>query len=235
MLANCLLFAAGAVHGPPGFESAAAIAIAAVSVLFWNHLSDRELIRACADGQGDQNSVWSEFIRRFDAWIVHCVQVYCQRWHFDSVDQKRLLDDLAQDVYLRLLSHDRKALRRFKGKGANEFRAYLKVVTRTVVLNHFEKNRRVYDTPAGSGQVEWESHGESPEDVLRWYWELVMRRLRGVESDRNLLVFALNRIEDLSPETIARLPGIDLTPSGVESVIYRILERFASGRPKSAR
>lgn len=204
------------------------MSLAILAAFFAVDLTDREIIRACAEAKADQDALWQEFVRRFDPWIVRCVRSYSRRWTFHSIDQDRLLKDLIQDVYVRLLAHDRKALRRFKGKSGNEFRAYLKVVARTVVLNHFDKNRRQYDSSVSNEMGELVMSGEGPEEILKWSWEHITARLRGLEKDRNIVVFALNRIEDLSPQTISKLPGIDLSPSGVETVVSRVAQHFRS-------
>ena len=59
-----------------------------------------------------------------------------------SADQA-MLEDLVQDVYVRLCDGNYKALRGLRGAHANSFHAYVGAIASGVVIDHFRKSLRV--------------------------------------------------------------------------------------------
>ncbi len=91
----------------------------------WPEIPDRELIDLCL--RRDE-AAWREFLRRFQPIILGVANNTFRYWEHESQMETRL-EDFLQEVLLKLLADDMRALRHFKWTHENAFRAFLKVVT----------------------------------------------------------------------------------------------------------
>ena len=192
-------------------------------------LSTEELILRCIQ-HGDE-SVWEEFAERFRGPIAKSVFRTAARY---GGNNRSTVDDLIQETYLKLCSDDFRILRNFQHLHAQGFTAFLQVVAANITRDYF---RSLHTTRHGGTLLEPLTDDEpaaTPED-RDWSASTMERQVllaevarhldtcvTGPDRQRSVQVFWLYYRTGLSARAIADLPGIDLSPKGVESLILRV-------------
>jgi len=194
-------------------------------------LSTEELLRKCAN-TGDEAS-WEEFVRRFHRLIATIALRVARRWGEFS---PQVIDDLVQEVYLKLCADRFRMLRSFNAHHPDAFYGYLKVVTTNLVLDHFKVSHSIKrgsgtvavaadpqisgrpDTIAAIGVAETSER----KILMREVDALINRLAAGPHLGRDRTVFWLYYRIGLTANAIAALPSIGLTMKGVESTILRL-------------
>lgn len=103
-------------------------------------LSHVDLVHACASARNEP--AWDEFVARYNRFICLAVlRAYCQRGgrRYGSVDVD-VVNDLVQDVYLKLFGNSRGALRGFRGENDAAVFVYVGRVAISVVIDHLRRN-----------------------------------------------------------------------------------------------
>jgi RNA polymerase sigma-70 factor, ECF subfamily len=144
-----------------------------------------------------------------------------------------IVDDIVQEVFLKLCEQERRILREFRPRGENSFLALLRVVAASVANDYF---RRHYSEKRG-GKVVTMVLDEGPSTIVPLAAEKdadVQRAVLFSELDHKLrdapsqtamrdrTIFWLYYLQGLTADEIAALPGSDLSPKGVESALRRI-------------
>jgi RNA polymerase sigma-70 factor, ECF subfamily len=194
-------------------------------------ISIEELVRRCAASRSPE--AWEEFVRRFHRLIATVILRTAGRLGDAS---KQTVDDLLQETYLKLCADNFRILRSFQQQHPDAFTGYVKVLTANVVRDHFKS---AHTQKRGAGQLEQieedfippaaDDSAGSPESIERAVLiEEITRHLdlalalAGPDHDRNRRIFWLHYRAGLSARAIADLPGIRLTPKGVESILSRL-------------
>src|SRR5438477_11792828 len=99
-------------------------------------LSAVDLILRC--GTDDDPAVWSEFILRFHRRILLYVLRELRSFGL-SIDEPDTVSDLTQEVYLRLLTNDRRALREFRGENEYAVLSYLACIVHSVIFDQVRR------------------------------------------------------------------------------------------------
>ncbi|MFQ5793156.1 MAG: RNA polymerase sigma factor, partial [Acidobacteriota bacterium] len=199
---------------------------------------------------GPDDLAWPEFFSRFGSRIRLVIYrtLHNEAQRSSGLDVGHLADaveELAQEVFVRLLEGNRRALASFQGRNENSIYTYLRAIAVNLVRDHFKKLRSKKAPPAAvsfseplrtaEGPVEAVTLGDSlatpgpdPEEVTR-ATELrgriavaVDRASSGSSTARDRLIFRLYFEEGLKVDEIAAYPGIRLSSSGVEKRIRRI-------------
>lgn len=194
-------------------------------------LSAQELVSYCLDSQDE--AAWTEFVRRFQPHIARVVYKCVSRRERLKPD---LVDDLAQETFLKLCANNFKALRGFDFQHDNAFFGFLKVVASHVVEDYFRK--KLAEKHGGRLEevdiedvriaVSFRPHSAHPaEDAI--LMAQIDRCLAKLASDQNFTrdyaIFWLYYRQGLTANAISQLPGITLGVKGVESTLLR-LTRF---------
>lgn len=202
------------------------------------------LVKDC--GLSTDPAAWTEFVDAFNRRIVAAViRERRQRGLSSEPTAADAVSDLVQDVYLRLLVNDRRALRDFRGETELSVYAYLARIVRAAVGDRTRRDssqkRHAQTVPLDAG-VDGEgstplsellaaSEVSSPELQMRE--RAVPGRLRALlagggvpNPERDALVFELHVLEGLSAREIAGIPALDLSLSAVEGVLRRTRERL---------
>jgi RNA polymerase sigma-70 factor, ECF subfamily len=192
-------------------------------------LSIENLVRRCATSPSPE--AWQEFVRRFHRLIATVTLRTAGRLG-DATRQT--VDDLIQETYLKLCADDFRILRTFEQQHPDAFTGYVKVLTANVVRDHFKSIRT---QKRGAGQlapidedflpIAADDIAGSPQSIERAVLiQEVTRQLNlclaGPDRDRNRRIFWLHYRAGLSARAIAGLPGIRLSPKGVESILMRL-------------
>lgn len=204
-------------------------------------LSAPDLVRECGLKLTDC-ALWMKFQERFQG-LIFLYLMRSLRLQSIEKDVSGIVPDLAQEVYLRLVQHDGRILRSFRGTTEFSVMALLARISATVVWDH---QRRIATEKRGTGQVipidaakaaeyTGKAPPESPEfdpnalsSILSW---IDVERI--VEGDpdqknahRNALIFKLHYVDGFSSTEIAHFPGFELSKSGVDTILSRLRKRI---------
>ena len=162
-------------------------------------------------------------------------------------DSPVTLSEIVQDVFVKLCEDDRRILREFEDRGSNSFLRLLRLVAVSVATDHF---RHILAEKRGGGgdsvplelriaaevtdvkataAVGWPTLVAQLDGLLRLYPDIVSIR------DRN--VFWLYYRQGMTAEAISKIPAIELSAKGVESLLQRLTRllrvTIVSGKPQS--
>jgi RNA polymerase sigma-70 factor, ECF subfamily len=192
-------------------------------------ISIENLVRRCASSRSPE--AWQEFVRRFHRLIATVTLRTAARLGDAS---KQTVDDLIQETYLKLCADNFRILRTFEQQHPDAFTGYVKVLTANVVRDHFKS---IHTQKRGAGQLSQieedfipraaDDTAGSPQSIERAVLIQEVTRhldlcLAGPERDRNRRIFWLHYRAGLSARAISGLPGIRLSPKGVESILIRL-------------
>lgn len=217
------------------------MALSIISPILVANLSDRavlDLIKRCTRKSPNWNQVWEEFEERFGKKILMYLYYEFKKYSkgYYETEYDEIIKDLRQDVYIKLLKTDGQALKNFRGKTQNSFLAYLHVISRNVVLN-FIKNSyersvtkfvRLGEMHSNTERKQIESISHETVDTMdkQFMREFIVSRLKGGYRSRNfqrdLLVFKLFYFEGHSAKEIISGCDINLSISGIETVVSRM-------------
>jgi RNA polymerase sigma-70 factor, ECF subfamily len=192
-------------------------------------LSPIQLIRICIASNDER--AWTEFIRRFQVVIAAAVLRTASQLGEAS---RSVVDDLIQDVYLKLCENDGRLLRSFQPRGEDSIYGFLKVVAANVVYDHFKSamaaKRGAHQTESilESSYREPKTGGPDTFELVSRWLELeqvdrvLMQVTAGRDQERKRAIFWLRHQRGLTASEIAAIPAIGLTTEGVESVLMRL-------------
>ena len=192
--------------------------------------SSEELVQACLHSQN--HAAWLEFVKRFQPLIAGVLLRTAR--HFGETSPSGI-DDLVQEVFLKLCRDDARLLREFKSTRPDSIFGFVKVVTANLAHDHFKARNSL---KRGSGavldcgidNVDHEAVKLPLARDLNLYENKVLLSqidacLKPVDSSptlaRDRRIFWLHYRVGLSSATISSLPGMDLTVKGVESSLLR--------------
>jgi len=199
-----------------------------------------DLLRECGEKLTDR-VLWTKFQERFQGLIFLYLMraLRLRRIQDDTAD---VVPDLAQEVYLRLVQHNGRVLRSFRGTTEFSVMAFLGRISSSVVQDYQRQlateKRRAPIIPIESaklGELSGFRSARPPEfdsnalgSILSW---IDVERIVEGETDRknarrNALIFKLHYIDGFQAGEIARFPGFELTKSGVESILARMRKRI---------
>jgi RNA polymerase sigma-70 factor (ECF subfamily) len=195
-------------------------------------LNCQELVCLCATtGSTD---AWQEFVDRFNGLITSVAYRTARRWTTPSPE---LIEDLVQDVYLRLCANRCQRLVAFQAEAPEAFFGFLKVVTTNLVQDHFKTamaHKRGCaratialddcDPPARIRGTD-SAHALEQKILLQQVdnWLIVT----GCDPSARTIFWLYYR-HGLTAAAIAAMPKIGLTVKGVESMLFRITRQARS-------
>jgi RNA polymerase sigma factor (sigma-70 family) len=193
-------------------------------------LSADNLVQACV--APDSEAAWAEFIRRFQPLIAKVVsRMTRRRW---AQAPPHFLDDLVQEIYLKLCADDYRLLRRFEPRHPNSIFGFLKVVSASVVLDYFKgegaQKRDLYQTSALSEQLVSDQRNGSDNGGLSMDDKIALRQIDDIVCTlytgdiliRNRAIFWFHYRDGMTAQAIASIPWLKLNTKGVESILRRM-------------
>jgi RNA polymerase sigma factor (sigma-70 family) len=214
-------------------------------------LNNTELVKLCAQ-QLDSEPVWSEFCSRFHSSIQSSVYRECSQVGIISRSSStNVYEDLVQEVYLKLVGSDCKALREFKGSAENSIYLYLGTIARNVVLNYLssvkakkrdaiqvsldspietegDQDSLPLESSIRSQQLDLEEHlkGVSLREEVE---EILDQSVQGKNKARDRLIIRLAIYEGFSAEEIAQRFPTDLSVKGIANTVSRLKQALQQG------
>ncbi len=211
--------------------------------------SNQELVSRLVDA-GPEDPAWPEFVSRFHGWIrritfrAYAVEAERSRG-LDVGLPGEVVEDLTQEVFVRLIDGGRRALVHFEGRNENSIYTYLRMIATNLVRDHFKKLRAQRTPPAArslneplrvsDALVEELTLGDvlsgsslSPEEMVhsveirKKISSAVHQASIGATSKRDRLIFRLYFVEGLTLEELASVRSVRLSVSGVEKRVRKI-------------
>jgi RNA polymerase sigma-70 factor (ECF subfamily) len=144
-----------------------------------------------------------------------------------------IIDDIVQEVFLKLCEHDRRILRGFEPRGEDSFFGLLRLVTASVTNDYF---RRQYSTKRGGKVLTMPLlDGDSSlaaqtaiqpshmqHSALLQQLDRKLLSAPKIIGPRDRALFWLYYRQGFTAEEISRLPASGLTAKGVESALRRV-------------
>ena len=191
--------------------------------------SVNDLAKACAVSA--DAAEWQDLVRRCVP-LASLVALRVSRMWIPS-PSPAVVDDIVQEVFLKLCEQERRILRDFEPRGEDSFFGLLRIVTASVANDYF---RRASSTKRGGKVVTMpllEEDGHLPMDgshpakhmqqaALLAQLDEKLRSAPGVVTERDRNLFWLYYLQGFTAEEIARMSGAGLTAKGVESALRRV-------------
>jgi RNA polymerase sigma-70 factor, ECF subfamily len=186
-----------------------------------------ELARACAHSA--DTAEWGEFLGRCAPVAALVAARVARIWQ--GTASSAVVDDIVQEVFVKLCEQERRILREFKPKGDDSFLALLRVITASVANDYF---RRQYSEKRGgkvvtmlldeepSSMVAAHNDQDAQRAVLFNELDRKLRSASGATAERDRAIFWLYYLQGLTADEIASLPGSELSAKGVESALRRV-------------
>jgi len=188
-----------------------------------------ELARACA-GSADA-AEWEELLRRC-APVASMVAARVSRMWLGAATPS-IVDDIVQEVFLKMCEQQRRILREFKPRGEDSFLGLVRIVAASVANDYFRRQHSVKrgakvvtvvldDGPSSSMPPGPDDSAGVQKAVLFLELDRKLRSASGVITERDRTIFWLYYLQGLTAEEIAGLPATGLSAKGVESALRRV-------------
>jgi RNA polymerase sigma-70 factor (ECF subfamily) len=191
--------------------------------------SVNDLAKLCAHSA--EVPEWEELVHRCSPLATVVARRISRLWVSDP--SPAIIDDIVQEVFLKLCEHDRRILRGFEPRGEDSFFGLLRLVTASVTNDYY---RRQYSTKRGGkvltmplldGDSSLASQAAIEPSAMQHsaLLEQLDRKLLSapkVIGARDRALFWLYYRQGFTAEEISRLPAAGLTPKGVESALRRV-------------
>jgi RNA polymerase sigma-70 factor (ECF subfamily) len=174
---------------------------------------------------------WEELVRRCAPLAAVVARRISRLWVSDP--SPAVVDDIAQEVFLKLCEHDRRILRDFEPRGDDSFLGLLRIVTASVTNDYYrrqysvKRGGKVLTMPLLDGDSSLASHTAVQPSAMQHSALLSQldRKLLSapkIIGPRDRALFWLYYRQGFTAEEISRLPASGLTPKGVESALRRV-------------
>lgn len=188
-----------------------------------------DLAIACA--RSADAAEWGEFLRRCKPLVTLVVLRVARVWL--TAPSPAVVDDISQEVFLKLCEQERRILREFEARGEDSFLGLLRIVAGSVANDHF---RRIYSVKRGGKTLTASLNEEGPggevahsqnahdlhQQVLFSQLDQMLGSAPAVISERDRSIFWLYYKQGFTAEEIAGVSGTGLSAKGVESALRRI-------------
>jgi len=205
-------------------------------------MNNTELVKHCAHDKRNKKA-WLEFLSRYENLVYNTVIQECKNSELHKIcfQFDETVKDLVQEVYLKLLQNDCKALKKFRGDSENSIYSYLRIIARNVVKNYFIKIQakkrppidRVFDNAARVAGEKGEYYNNDkykttifdPEQefklkILKEEIDHCLKKvLTGRDKKRNRFIYQLHIYNGFSPQEIASSFNFGISTSRIANII----------------
>jgi RNA polymerase sigma factor (sigma-70 family) len=191
--------------------------------------SVNDLAKACA--RSANAAEWEDLVCRCMPLVSLVALRISRMWVNDP--SPATVDDIVQEVFLKLCEQERRILRDFEPRGEDSFMGLLRIVSGSVANDYF---RRIYSTKRGGKVVTMpllDEEAQMPPGASRpaarmqqsALLEQLDQKLRSAPEaipERDRALFWLYYRQGYTAEEIARISAAGLTAKGVESALRRV-------------
>jgi len=196
-----------------------------------SQLPGNDLAKLCCDAGNP--AAWNEFVRRFQKPIALAVRRKARKFGSVSVE---VVDDLVQEIFLRICADNGKILRNFSPKEQDSIVGYLIVVARNVAHDHFRATLaqrvggdiRHIDTE--DGDLDFLPALLHPTQTVDWRLRMgeIDNALRSLMpepvTERDYTIFLMYFQQGFTAREIGGIQTFRLTMKGVEASIHRSIK-----------
>jgi RNA polymerase sigma-70 factor (ECF subfamily) len=192
-----------------------------------------ELAKICSEST--DAAQWERFLRLATPYASMTAARVCRIW--TGKTDSALIEDIVQEVFVRICDQERKILREFKPRGEDSFFALLRVVSASVANDYF---RRHYSLKRGGHAVTLsleevqetysgrQASNAIQSSVLHAQLDQMIRSAPAEISERDRNLFWLYYLHGFTAEELASIEGANLTSKGVESALRRMIQWLKS-------
>ena len=233
--------------------------LSSISVLNFSQLSNEQLISICREQHSNSNLfdlAWVEFKIRFDQYIRLYIKKTIRMVNPGAENYQELLEDLIQEVYLKLLSEDCQALKEFRGGKENSFLAYLARISANIVMERgrrgqankrraitisIEKMLSSSESCSYAGRSVIKDHLSHSNDPISTIYaqeirDLLEQVLTGPNRERDKQIFELWAVDGFTYQEIAHMGFFSLQETSIDSIIRRTRSKLLKAlKRKTAR
>lgn len=186
------------------------------------------LVEICKDS--GESDAWNELVGRTHVLVARTVAAAMRRWR---VCQSAPIDDVVQEVYLKISANRACLLRNFESRHPNAILGYLRAISSSVAQDYCKRlnaakrgagndeSLNEFDPPGGNRQIGGVASMEHM--ILISEIDGILNKLTtGPEARRDQTIFWLYYRQGFTASSIALIPGLELTVKGVESTILRL-------------
>lgn len=191
--------------------------------------SVNDLAKACAHSA--DAAEWEEFLRRCTPLASIMAVRVSRMW--SVAPTASAVDDIVQEVFLKLCEQERRILREFEPRGEDSFLGLLRTVAASVANDYFrrihslKRGGAVVTMPILAEDVELPMDGGRPaarmmRETLLAQLDSKLRSAPEKIGERDRALFWLYYLQGYTAEEIARMTATGLSAKGVESVLHRV-------------
>lgn len=217
-----------------------------------NKLKNTELVKRCANDTKNKQ-VWLEFVSRFDKHIYLIVLRECKirGLYKNKVQFKEAVQDLVQDIYLKILKDDCQSLKAFRGNSENSIYIYLGTIAKNAVINYIirmnaQKRPQIekylddfITTNDEGGEIFYKDVLKSTIFDTEQELTLIITKedievnlnniLKGKYKERNKLICKLHFYDGFSVNEIASYFNFGLSAARIANIISEIKQNLIKG------
>lgn len=191
-------------------------------------VSSNELVQRCLTSGTPEE--WNEFVRRFQRPIALTAMRIARKWGIVSPAR---IEDLVQEVLLKLCINDRRLLRNFVPREPDSIIGYLKIVSANVTRDHLRSEQTLKrggglliavddpETVEGRSRIAHKNSDIEGALQLREIEDALRSIIPTVITERDRTIFWLYFRQGFSARDIGEIKSLGLTVKGVESSIHR--------------
>jgi RNA polymerase sigma factor (sigma-70 family) len=192
--------------------------------LNYSALSLGELVTICAaEGRPE---AWELLIQQTQPLVASVVLRIARRWGQNS---PTTVEDLVQEVYLKLCANRRQLMRQFDVRHPDSFWGFLKVLSANLATDYFrsqlaQKRSTGASDAAIAGQVAALPIDPDRQVLLHQIDSILYSQLPQASRSRDRMVFRLYYRYGMTARAIAEIPAVGLNVKGVESLVLRMTQ-----------
>ena len=201
----------------------------------YSDLSLAELVTICAAESAPE--AWETLIRQTQPLVASVVLRIARRWGYDS---PAMVEDLVQEVYLKLCANGCRLLRQFDARHPDSFWGYVKVLSANLATDYFrsqvaQKRSTGMNDAAIADRVAAPASDPDRQVLLGQIDTILDSQLPQASRSRDRMVFRLYYRYGMTARAIADIPAVGLNVKGVESLVLRMTQmiRTAMERPST--
>lgn len=183
-----------------------------------------------ASSQAGKVEAWDGFLARFQELIVSTVIRTASKF---AGANRAMVDDLVQDIYVKLCANNYQVLRRVRSDHPNGVYALVKAVAYTTTIDHLRTLRNPLrdesktvslDTLQQDLALEEAAESQLHRQMLFGRIDALLAGACPAESlERDRTAFWLYYRQGFTAKEIAGMPAMGLTVKGVESLLFRMV------------
>ncbi len=189
-----------------------------------------ELARRCAHSA--DAAEWQEFLRVCVPVASRVAGRVARLWMGTAT--AAVVDDIVQEIFLKLCEQERRILREFKPRGDDSFFGLLRLVSASAANDYFRRQNSekrggkvmtvALEDAAYGEAARTEGYAGVQRSVLLSELDTRLRRAPEPIGERDRAIFWLYYLQGLTAEEIAGLPHYRLSAKGVESALRRVTQ-----------